>query len=96
MDFKQSQQCPTKSFKGKKGDVCNIMVSKILFSALMGPYSKDWLFVVPLLNVLSLYSENFLSGFKRTLDVSVLFRCQGEGGLCAVCSLNLRNLLVFC
>lgn len=36
MHFKQSQQCPTTSLKGKK-DVCNIMVSSVLFSALLGP-----------------------------------------------------------
>lgn len=95
MNFKQSQQCPTTSLKGKKGDVCNIMVSNVLFSAFLGPQSKDWLFVPPPSpNVLALYSENFLSSFKRTLDVSVLFHCWGDS--CAVCFLSLHNLLVFC
>lgn len=35
--FKQSQQRPTTSSKGKKWDVCNIMVSSVLFSAFLGP-----------------------------------------------------------
>lgn len=51
-------------------------------------------FTLPSPHVLALYGGNLMSGFKRILDTSVLFHCWER--LCAVCSLNLHNFLVFC